>query len=151
MPLKMEEHLTEDTQAPLTMLFMMTSKNYLQIFNDYSTSELHWRALLLYYLLAQFCTHGPHTHSQQCRRTGPLFRIASTQSSVVQGREGTYYPLRTLPHSFEEQPSLIINRHTKRWASNNTEQIPLCTQVLNVSATSVCAPRHSLFFSDTCT
>lgn len=94
----------------------------------------HRLSVLLYYLLAQFCAHRPHTHPQQCRRTKPLFRIASTWSSVVQAGEGTYCPLRTLPHSFEEQPFLIINRHTKRWAPNNTEQISLCAQVLNVSA-----------------
>lgn len=29
---------------------------------------------------------------------------------------GTYCPLQSLPHSFEEQPSFITNRHTKRWA-----------------------------------
>lgn len=29
---------------------------------------------------------------------------------------GRHCPPRTSPHSFEEQPSLIINRHTKRWA-----------------------------------
>lgn len=103
-------------------------------------------ALLLYYLLVQFCTHRPHTHPQQYRSSKPLFQIVSTQFSVVQGREGTYFPLRTLPHSFEEQAFLIINRHTKRWASNNTEQIPLCTQVLNVSATTVCPPPLPLLF-----
>lgn len=89
---------------------------------------------------------GPHTGPQPYRGTKPLFQIASTQSSVVQGREGTYCPLRTLPHSFEEQPSLIINRHTKRWAPNNTEQIPLCVQVLNISATTVCPPPLPLLF-----
>lgn len=89
---------------------------------------------------------GPHTGPQPYRGTKPLFQIASTQSSVVQGREGTYCPLRTLPHSFEEQPSLIINRHTKLWAPNNTEQIPLCVQVLNISATTVCPPPLPLLF-----
>jgi len=97
-------------------------------------------------LLAQFCAHRPHTHPEQCRRAKPLFRIASTQSSVVQAREGTYCPLRTLPHSFEEQPFLIINRHTKRWAPNNAKQIPLCEQVLNVSAATVCPPPLRLLF-----
>lgn len=97
------------------------------------------RALLLYCMWAQLCTaHGPHTHSEQSRKTKLLFQIASTQSSVVQAWEGTCCPLRTLPHSFEEQPILIINRHTKRWAPDNTEQIPLCAQVLNVSATTAC-------------
>ena len=62
------------------------------------------------------------------------------------GREGTYCPLRTLPHSFEEQPSLIINSHTKPWAPNNTEQIPLCAQVLNISATTACPPALPLLF-----
>lgn len=91
-------------------------------------------ASLMFHLLAQFCAHRPHTGPQQCSRTEPLFQIASTQSSVVRGREGTCCPLRTLPHSFEEQPSLIISRHTKRWAPDNAEQIPLCAQVLNISA-----------------
>lgn len=47
----------------------------------------------------------------------PLFQIASAESSVVWGGGGgTYCPPQSLPHSFEEQPSFIINRHTKRWA-----------------------------------
>ena len=123
---------------------MILLNNNLQRISELSI--MYRLALPLYYLLAQFCTHRPHTHPQQCRRTKPLFQIASTQSSVVQGREGTYCPLRTLPHSFEDQPFLIINRHTKLWAPNNTEQIPLCAQVLNVSATTVCPSPLPLLF-----
>lgn len=74
------------------------------------------------------------------------FRLLQHSPVWPGGREGTYCPLRTLPHSFEEQPSLIFNRHTKRWTPNNTEQIPLCTQVLNVSATTVCPPPLLLLF-----
>lgn len=143
----LQVHPTGDAQAPFVTVktrfwsFLVSAK-----IDRYSTSELYRLASLLYYLLAQFCAHRPHTHPQQRRRTKPLFQIASTRSSVVQGREGTYCPLRTLPHSFEEQPFLIINRHTKRWAPNNTEQIPLCAQVLNVSATTVRPPPLLLLF-----
>lgn len=37
-------------------------------------------------------------------------------SPVWSSEEGTYWPLRTLPHSFGEQPFPITSRHTKRWA-----------------------------------
>lgn len=83
-----------------------------------TTSEPHRLASLLC-LLAQICTCRPHTGPRQCRRTKPLFQIASARSNVVRGAvEGgcTYCPLQSLPHSFEEQPSFITNRHTKRWA-----------------------------------
>lgn len=133
-------HSSGDSQATFIIRFMSVSNNH------FSTSELYSPALLLYWLLAQVWAHRPHTGLWQYWGAKPLFQIASTQSSVVQGREGTYCPLRTLPHSFEEQPSLIINRHTKRWAPNNTEQIPLCVQVLNISATTVCPPALPLLF-----
>lgn len=97
-------------------------------------------------MLAQFYAPSPQAHPEQCWRMKPLFQIASTRCSVVQAREGTYCTLRTLPHSFEERPLLIISRHTKRWAPNNTEQIPLCTQVLSISATTGCPPPLPLLF-----
>lgn len=82
-----------------------------------TTAERHRLASLLP-LLVQICTCRPHTGPRQCRRTNLYFRLLQHgpiwSGWAVVG--GTYCPLQSLPHSFEEQPSFITNRHTKRWA-----------------------------------
>lgn len=62
----------------------LLSANTAQPCNDFSTSEPRRLASLLSYLLAHLGAHRPHTGPRQCRRTKPLFEIASTRSSVVQ-------------------------------------------------------------------
>lgn len=87
-------------------------------------TELPRQTLPFHRALAPLGAHRSHTGPSQPSGTGPLSHVASKQSSVVQwqwrgvvrGRGGRHCPPRTSPHSFEEQPSLIINRHTKRWA-----------------------------------
>lgn len=117
-----------------------------------TTSEPHRLASLLC-LLAQICTCRPHTGPRQCRRTKPLFQIASAWSNVVRGavEGGTYCPLQSLPHSFEEQPSFITNRHTKRWAPKQYRTDPFMRTSAQHFGNHRATLHRCLSFSDTCT
>lgn len=67
----------------------------------------------LYYLLV----HIGHILTRNNAEGLNLYFGLLQHSPVWSGEErALVVPLRTLPHSFEEQPFLIINRHTKRWA-----------------------------------
>lgn len=114
-----------------------------------TTSEPHRLASLLC-LLAQICTCRPHTGPRQCRRTKPLFQIASAWSNVVQGAVeggGALIVHCSLCHIHLKSSPLSLPTDTLNdGPPNNTEQIPLCTQVLNVSATIVHPPPLPLLF-----
>lgn len=76
-----------------------------------------------------------------------LYFISLQHSPVWSKQERAPIVPRGLCHiHLRSSPFLIISRHTKRWAPNNTEQIPLCAQVLNVSAATVCPPPLLLLF-----
>lgn len=111
-----------------------------------TTSELHRPAPALC-LLAQICTRRLHIGPWQCRRTKPLFQIASAQFSVVQGRERALFVHCSLCHIHLKSSPLSLPTDTLNdGPPNNTEQIPLCAQVLNISATTVHPPPLPLLF-----
>lgn len=103
-------------------------------------------AVLLFFCLSSVHT-VPHTHAEQCRKdvTFISFRFSTVQCGP--SKRGHLLSLKDFTtFIWGAAPFLIISRHTKRWAPNNTEQIPLCAQVLNVSAATVCPPPLLLLF-----
>lgn len=110
------------------------------------TSELH-RLVWLLCLLAQICTGRLHIGPWQCRSTKPLFQIASAQFSVVRGGERALIVHCSLCHIHLKSSPLSLPTDTLNdGPPNNTEQISLCAQVLDNSATTVHPPPLPLLF-----
>lgn len=63
-----------------------------------------------------FTTQRDWTFIPCCFQTVQCGPVAVARGGGGGWGGGRHCPPRTSPHSFEEQPSLIINRHTKRWA-----------------------------------
>lgn len=111
-----------------------------------TTSKLHRLALLLC-LLAHSCIRRLHIGPWQCRRTKPLFQIASAQFSVVQGGERALIVHCSLCHIHLKSSPLSLPTDTLNdGPPNNTGEIPLCAQVLNISTTTVHPPPLPLLF-----